>query len=121
MPGRMPAWLTRRGPRTRAHLGVRRCLACGYAGRFAQAAHTASAQGADHCPRCGCDFHARPPKSYAEMEGLDDERRPVADPAALERRMLERWLLFLFLAVVVLVFLGTLVGALATSLGFGSA
>jgi small-conductance mechanosensitive channel len=55
------------------------------------------------------------------MEGLDDERRPVADPAALERRMLERWLLFLFLAVVVLVFLGTLVGALATSLGFGSA
>jgi hypothetical protein len=55
------------------------------------------------------------------LDGLSDERLRVADPAALERRMLERWLLFLFLAVVVLVFLGTLIGALATSLGVGPA
>lgn len=102
----------------RSPLGIRRCLACGYSGRFAQAsAHDIQAHGG-HCPRCGCDFTLRPPRSYAEMEGLDtlaDPRHSTIDPATLESRMIERWLVFLFAMVVALVAAGVLVSALLSS------
>lgn len=86
----------------------RQCVACGYSGRFVDR------PGQTHCPRCTCDFGSRPPRSYAEMEGIDQlestgRRRaaPLAsDPPAREWRLVERWLLFLFgvLAVGVTVF-----------------
>lgn len=56
----------------RRHLR-RRCVQCGLA--------DAGAAGRERCPRCRCDLAARPPKSYAEMEGLFElaEPRPHAD------------------------------------------
>jgi len=41
-----------------------RCLGCG-----ATADH-ALRELSDQCHECGCDFAARPPRSYAELEGL---------------------------------------------------
>lgn len=112
--------------RTRgASLTTRRCLACGYAGRFAQGrggrgqfglvphAETAERSGPlGHCPRCGCDFHARPPRSYAEMEGLDQADRSEIDADAQESRLVERWLGFLFIAAIAVIALGSLSAAL---------
>jgi hypothetical protein len=112
--------------RTRgASLTTRRCLACGYAGRFAQgrggrglarfgSEPTASDRSGPlgHCPRCGCDFHARPPRSYAEMEGLDQADRPELDADAQESRLVERWLGFLFIAAIAVIALGSLSAAL---------
>lgn len=46
------------------------CLGCGFDGRGLQTGH---AEPAWKCPRCGADLYSRPPRSYAEMEGLDDE------------------------------------------------
>src|SRR5437868_5098757 len=48
---------------------VRECLRCGYGGTELQAEHP------EHplvCPACGEDLYARPPRSYAELEGLDE-------------------------------------------------
>lgn len=81
-----------------SRLHQRQCVACGYAGRFVDRA------GQTHCPRCACDFAERPPKSYAEMEGIDQlepssRRRAMlaaSEPPAREWRLVERWLLFLF-------------------------
>jgi hypothetical protein len=91
-----------------SRLHQRQCVACGYAGRFVDR------PGQTHCPRCTCDFGERPPKSYAEMEGIDQlepsaSRRMLlsaSEPPAREWRLVERWLLFLFgvLAVGVTVF-----------------
>lgn len=74
-----------------AHHVRRRCLNCGFGGR--------SIQGADdcrrfRCPRCDADLYARPPRSYAEMEGLElapddagraDPVRRAATPSAATR------------------------------------
>lgn len=129
--------MARRSSARRAALGIRRCLACGYCGYFAQIGARSSARqqsrrnddaseqrgfdtaerddasesklvplegrGFGHCPRCGCDFAERPPRSYAEMEGLEIGTRPAlpADAQALESRMVERWLAFLFALIIV--------------------
>ncbi|MFN9076648.1 MAG: hypothetical protein ACK5WD_05535 [bacterium] len=81
-----------------SRLHQRQCVACGYGGRFVDR------PGQSHCPRCACDFAERPPKSYAEMEGIDQlepaaKRRAsfvASEPPAREWRLVERWLLFLF-------------------------
>jgi hypothetical protein len=80
----------------------RQCVACGYSGRFVDR------ENQTHCPRCACDFSVRPPKSYAEMEGLDQlERRSdrqtrlVLEGDRREWRLVERWLVFLFVMSVI--------------------
>jgi hypothetical protein len=80
-----------------ARIHRRQCLSCGYAGRFVDR------PGQTHCPRCTCDFTVRPPKSYAEMEGLDEtdltrgrQRRALPlEPEDRDWRLLCRWLVFL--------------------------
>lgn len=58
----------------RRHLR-RRCVQCGLA------AEAPGREPSARCPRCGCDHAERPPRSYAEMEGLFElaEPRPTAD------------------------------------------
>ena len=53
------------------------CLGCGFDGRGLQTGH---AEPAWKCPKCGADLYSRPPRSYAEMEGLDDEAASPAGP-----------------------------------------
>lgn len=53
----IPQWVRRRV-----------CLSCGFAGKSLQAD---APQTCWTCPRCGVDLYQRPPRSYAEMEGLD--------------------------------------------------
>src|SRR5262245_33106908 len=43
---------------------TRRCVSCGYDGASVSRMQTV------RCPRCACDLLQRPPRSYAEMEGL---------------------------------------------------
>ncbi|MFG0257572.1 MAG: hypothetical protein ACF8GE_06690 [Phycisphaerales bacterium JB043] len=69
------------------HAGVsvalqkRVCLSCGYDGQPIQE----HLEAIDFlCPMCDEDLYARPPRSYAEMEGLD----PVVD---IDRVRLEEW------------------------------
>ena len=66
----------------------RRCVQCGLS------ADAIPASSLYECPRCGCDLAARPPRSYAEMEGLfdlppdpavEDARRRVNAEAAAAR------------------------------------
>jgi hypothetical protein len=46
---------------------VRRCLSCGHGGRSLQGERGRLIYA---CPACDADLYARPPMSYAEMEGL---------------------------------------------------
>lgn len=63
------------------------------------------------CPACGCDLYARPPRSYAELEGFAGaEEEPAALSAALCRpdrgRRLDRlsnWGTVSFVVVLLLV------------------
>ncbi|TVQ54448.1 MAG: hypothetical protein EA377_05430 [Phycisphaerales bacterium] len=75
----------------------KRCVACGYDGSLLRDGRI------DQCPCCGCDLHERPPRSYAEMEGLQREpvsgHSPFVDPEHQER-VIHRWLAFLFLSMV---------------------
>ena len=92
----------------RRHLR-RRCVGCGLA------AEAINAGSIDECPRCGCDLSARPPRSYAEMEGLFElDAAEVPDPAALARARADaaaaRWLLVV--GAVAVAGAGTLAGAL---------
>ncbi len=60
------------------------------------------------CEACGCDFEERPPRSYAEMEGLVDfSEAPGSEAFGEWYRTLafERWLLTAFTAVIVAAFL----------------
>jgi hypothetical protein len=90
----------------RAALGKRCCCACGYNGRFAQVGPDRARESGAHCPRCGCDFSERPPRSYAEMEGIDLNPGAATDPARgrpdLEARFVERWLAFVFVLLLAL-------------------
>jgi hypothetical protein len=65
----------------RRHLR-RRCVQCGLS------ADAISATSADECPRCGCNLTQRPPRSYAEMEGLFDL---PAETGAVDAVARARW------------------------------
>lgn len=71
----------------------RLCLSCGYDGPALQG-HRAEATYV--CPNCGEDLYARPPRSYAEMEGFDEEFEPDVLPRlggpARPARLLDRLL-----------------------------
>lgn len=80
----MPTWITRQ-----------MCLGCGYDGRELQSGQDEITY---NCPSCGHDLYARPPMSYAQMEGLAQPPRvvqvrhihPVVNPTAiatLDRRI----------------------------------
>lgn len=58
----MPLIGTKVAPRHAQRL----CLSCGYRGPELQ-----GDSGVFVCPSCGTDLYARPPRSYAELEGLD--------------------------------------------------
>jgi hypothetical protein len=106
----------------RSHLFVRRCVCCGYESR-------ALDDGAA-CIRCGCDLTERPPRSYAEMEGLLDAPAPRLPHGPPEARWLEnaappiplacesegsrtmkRWMLFLLLSMLLLITIAALAAA----------
>lgn len=90
-------WIMVSKVQTLSHrLLTRRCVACGYDGTLLHAGH------ADCCAKCGCDLKSRPPRSYAEMEGLLGQpivlHTPLYEPAPQER-LLHRWLAFLFISL----------------------
>jgi len=78
-----------------SHLHVRRCVACGSDDPSLEDLRT------DRCLCCGCDLIDRPPRSYAEMEGLPEDApfvlRPFPARPVRDHRILHRWLLFLFM------------------------
>lgn len=77
-----------------------RCVACGQ--------EVAASRAMDVCAGCGCDLADRPARSYAEMEGLVEAvvEAALQDPFVSWRRSLtlERWLLTVFTAAVLLAF-----------------
>ena len=77
----------------------RQCVACGYDGALLRDGR------ARHCTRCGCDLRKRPARSYAEMEGLTvASTRPVVrssvDTGEFQASVRQRWVAFLFLALI---------------------
>lgn len=87
---------------------VRRCVACGSEGAQLQGAV------ARRCARCGCDLRRRPPRSYAEMEGLLGLSAPPPEEISQQRgqeRMLHRWLAFLFFTLLAMVAMMSLASA----------
>lgn len=78
-----------------AHLYARRCVCCGHD------TPTFRESTAPACESCGCDFLERPPRSYAEMEGLIWQRRPMPKPIResifAPERVMRRWLILMFL------------------------
>jgi hypothetical protein len=87
------------------NLFTRRCVACGYDGALLRGGT------APRCARCGCDLLERPARSYAEMEGL------IGQPITIDRprpehprpeRILHRWLVFLFMALMCIIAIGYL-------------
>ena len=83
-------------------LFVRRCVSCGYDGKLLRTPDL------ERCPRCGTNLADRPPRSYAEMEGLMGQPVRLASPARAPRdyyesRVIQRWILFLFLVCLGLV------------------
>lgn len=93
----------------------RRCVACGYDGSLLRAPSLRS------CPRCTCDLTQRPARSYAEMEGLIGQpiRVPVTLPQRVPtpNRLIERWLLFAFLALLFIITIAGLAAELSRDLG----
>lgn len=85
----------------------RRCVACGYDGALLRNGIV------DRCPRCACDLHNRPPRSYAEMEGLIGQPIRVSNSTdgtpSPDSRQIERWLLFAFLAIIFVISIAGLV------------
>lgn len=72
------------------------CLSCGYTGDELQSPESEPLR----CPECGEDLYTRPPRSYAELEGLVEPTavpRPVQPPPPVGRlrfwlgRMLRWW------------------------------
>ena len=83
-----------------SQLFSRRCVACGYDGELLHNANAAQ------CVNCGCDFRARPPRSYAEMEGLVGDPRAMFDPPPAEplpSRIFQRWIALCVLFTIALV------------------
>jgi hypothetical protein len=88
-----------------------RCVCCGYEGSLLRDGQ------ARHCARCGCDLRERPPRSYAEMEGLLGE--PVTFPdhnmfirrSSFEQTLAHRWLFFFVMAMIGLVAIACLTAA----------
>lgn len=79
---------------------ARRCVQCGVDHPSSSLQH--------ECVHCGCDLVERPPRSYAEMEGLVEAvPAPTEDPFTSWRRAatFERWLLTAFTAAVLVAFL----------------
>lgn len=112
-------------------IDVRRCLSCGYAGPLADLDIDATEASADHhhgadehgsdplvCPRCACDFRVRPPRSYAEMEGLTERgttrrhRRTHTTAHAIDIGLRTRWVGFLVATSGLLIIAGTLISML---------
>ncbi|MHC4948327.1 MAG: hypothetical protein ACYTG1_08705 [Planctomycetota bacterium] len=78
----------------------RQCVACGYDGVLLRGGQV------EYCPRCSCDLQERPPRSYAEMEGLLGHPLTIDAPLARQRRearFIHRWLAFLFVAMLGLI------------------
>jgi hypothetical protein len=76
---------------------ARQCVACGYDGAMLRGGS------APRCARCGCDLRVRRPRSYAEMEGLLGESATIErddDRCHPAQRTIERWIAFLFIAMV---------------------
>jgi hypothetical protein len=77
----------------------RLCLTCGFDGPPLQHYREDAPEA---CPNCGEDLYARPPRSYAELEGLDeafeidptDRGEPLVHATPIRRliRLLRRWL-----------------------------
>jgi hypothetical protein len=100
------------------------CLCCGHAGRTLQGDRGLTTF---ECPSCGEDLYARPPRSYAELEGLDDSiessftlsltaeelEQTQPDPEPHRRvRHVERILVWGVVACVLLTLTGIVVGGL---------
>jgi hypothetical protein len=94
------------------HLLRRRCVSCGYEG---PAVHQSRSRCViAECPQCGCDFHERPPRSYAEMEGLLGQPVTINAPtmsSERQQRLIHRWLAFLFVTLIGMIALAYLVAA----------
>ena len=74
------------------------CLACGYRGAALQGSNRAL-----RCPGCGTDLYARPPRSYAELEGFvpsDDSIDARVSEFRAERPRLRRARSFVVRALV---------------------
>lgn len=82
-------------------------MACGYDGALLRNGE------AERCPRCACDLISRPPRSYAEMEGLIGQPIRVSNTTDAgtppDARQIERWLLFAFLAIIFIISIAGLV------------
>ncbi|MFK7962288.1 MAG: hypothetical protein AB8G96_17390 [Phycisphaerales bacterium] len=79
---------------------ARKCVVCG----CPVARDHATPVLVESCPQCDCDFHVRPPRSYAEMEGFVPlGAGPMAiRPAIRSRRspsMMHRWIVFIAFVV----------------------
>jgi len=86
----------------------RRCMRCGQE----QAARWTP----ERCAGCGCDFSDRPPRSYAELEGLVETSTAMGAERFAQWRetlVLERWLLTAFTGAIVAAFLAHALGSLA--------
>jgi hypothetical protein len=90
------------------HLLRPMCVACGYDGALLRAGQV------ERCPRCRCNLGLRPARSYAEMEGLLDRSVALVDDSALNsrpERLMHRWVVFLFFALLGLLAIVYLVSA----------
>ena len=67
------------------------CLSCGHDGSAIQSENRESTW---FCPGCGTDLYARPPRSYADLEGLIESPNTSAGPsrsqAPLDQAVLSR-------------------------------
>jgi hypothetical protein len=57
------------------------CLACGFDGVAIQSDHRETLWS---CPQCDSDLYARPPRSYAELEGFEEFAASSPQRHALE-------------------------------------
>lgn len=71
------------------------CVACGYDGPELQPDDAVLLV---YCPRCDADLYERPPRSYAELEGLEDPGMDAYFPPrrswfSRQCRLLRDWVL----------------------------
>jgi hypothetical protein len=93
---------------------VRRCVACGYDGALLDGGR------ARRCAQCGADLRSRPPRSYAEREGLTEgpdaldappSAAPRWDAEPRDETLIQNWLAFIFFVILGLLLLASLVAA----------